>query len=126
MDVKYLNVICEMSDNAADGNSEIYFLGDLNIDAFNDNCVMRKKVMSPAKTCNLTQVVTLPTRMFINKFGITKSTCIDHIFTDMPEHCSKAVSVPLGCSDHNLVAIMRKTKIPKAVYLWVLQINMPH
>lgn len=70
--------------------------------------------MSAAKTCNLTQVVTLPTRMFTNKFGITRSTCIDHIFTDMPEHCSKAVSVAPGCSDHNLVAIIRKTKIPKA------------
>ena len=32
----------------------------------------------------------------------------------MAEHCSKAVSVALGCSDHNLVALTRKTKIPKA------------
>lgn len=32
----------------------------------------------------------------------------------MPAKCSKAVSVPLGLSDHNLVAIKRITKIPKA------------
>jgi hypothetical protein len=32
----------------------------------------------------------------------------------MVEHCSKAVSVALGYSDHNLVALIRKTNIPKA------------
>ncbi len=63
--------------------------------------------MSAAKTCTL---VTLPTRMFTNKFGITASAYIDHIFTNMPEHCFKAVSVALCSSDHNLIAIMRKNQ----------------
>ena len=78
---------------------------------------MRKKRISVANVCNLTQVMTLPTRTFTNRSGITSSTCIDHIFTNMAEHCSKAVSVALGCSDHNLVALTRKTKMPKALQI---------
>ena len=39
------------------------------------------------------------------------STCIDHIFTNAAEICFKAAS---KCSDHNIVAIPRKTKVPKA------------
>lgn len=27
--------------------------------------------------------------------------------------CIKAVSIPVSCSDHNLIAVMRKTKVPK-------------
>ena len=42
------------------------------------------------------------------------STCIDHIFTNAAEMCFKAVSRLIGCSDHNRVAISRKTKVPKA------------
>ena len=49
-----------------------------------------------------------------NVLGITSSTCIDHIFINTAEYCSKAVSVALGYRDHNLVALTRKTKIPKA------------
>ena len=46
--------------------------------------------------------------------GTRSSTCIDHIFTSTVELCSKAVSVPIGCSDHNIVAISRKAKVPTA------------
>ena len=31
----------------------------------------------------------------------------------MAELCSKVISVPAGCSDHNLVALARRTKTPK-------------
>ena len=41
------------------------------------------------------------------------STCIYHIFTNAAELCSKAVSVSIYCSDHNIVAIRRKAKVPK-------------
>lgn len=54
-----------------------------------------------------------PTRIWRKSDGTQISTCIDHIFTNAAELCSKAVSVPVGCSDHNLVAIVRKTKVPK-------------
>lgn len=41
------------------------------------------------------------------------STCIDHIFTNTPELCSKVLSGPIGCSDHNLIVIVRNTKVAK-------------
>ena len=42
------------------------------------------------------------------------STCVDHIFTIAAEICLKAASRSIGCSDHNIVAISRKIKVPKA------------
>lgn len=99
--LKYLDTVCETLDKAGDRNNEIYFMGDLNIDALNQNCPMWKKLCSIAKTCNMTQVVSAPTRIFTNKYGKNTSTCIDRIFINTPAKCSKAVSVPLGFSDHN-------------------------
>lgn len=52
--------------------------------------------------------------MCIKSDGSKTSTCIGHIFTNSAELCSKVVSIPVGCSDHNLVAIVRKTTVPKA------------
>jgi hypothetical protein len=45
--------------------------------------------------------------------GIKSSTCIHHIFPNAADICFKAVSKSIGCSDHNIVAISRKTKVPK-------------
>ena len=57
--------------------------------------------------------------MFTNTTGTRSSTRIDHIF-NVIGLCSKAVSVPIGYSDHNIVAISRKAKVltagPKIVY----------
>lgn len=41
------------------------------------------------------------------------ATGIDHLYLNTPETCSRAISMPAGCSDHNLIAIVRKTKVPK-------------
>jgi hypothetical protein len=40
--------------------------------------------------------------------------CIDHIFANYAEICSKAVPTSIGCSDYNIVAISMKLKVPKA------------
>lgn len=45
--------------------------------------------------------------------GVKSSTCIDLIFTNVSELCSNAISIPVGCSEHNLIVIGRKTKISK-------------
>ena len=45
---------------------------------------------------------------------MTSSTCIDHFFTSAAEMCFKAVSKSKGYSDHNIIAISRKTKVQKA------------
>ena len=58
--------------------------------------------------------VNQPTKVFTNTTGTRLSTCIDYIFTNTVQLCSKAVSVPIGCSDHNIVAISWKAKVPKA------------
>ena len=42
------------------------------------------------------------------------STCIDHIFTNAADICFKLDSKSIGCSDHNITAISRKTKVPTA------------
>lgn len=45
--------------------------------------------------------------------GQTSIMCIDHIFTNNSELCSKEISASIGFSDHNIVAIVRKTSISK-------------
>ena len=112
-DIKYLSDMCSMVDKATDGNREIYFLGDMNIDWLSDKCNMKSKLLSTTQACNLTQIVSHPTRIFTNKHGSTSSTCLDLVFTNYPEHCSKAISIAVGFSDHNLVALSRSIKIPK-------------
>lgn len=47
--------------------------------------------------------------MSFNKNGAKTSTCTDLIFTNIP-----AVSRAIGCRYHNLIAISRETKMPKA------------
>lgn len=113
-DMKYLEGMCDLIDKISDENKELFMLGDLNIDYFSISCHLRKKLLSVANACNPTQVVNLATRVFTNRAGVKSSTCIDHIFTNVPEHCSNAISLLIGFSDHNLVAIKRKIKMPKA------------
>ena len=61
----------------------------------------------------MSQIVASPTRLSLGSDGIISGTCIDHIYTNVSEQCSKAVSVPVGFSDHNIIAVTRKTKVPK-------------
>ena len=112
--IMYLDQMCEMLDRACDLDKEIYFVGDININWDVKSCALRSKLLSCANTCNLTQVVTKPTRICHKADGSKSSTCIDLIFTNVAELCSKALSIPVGCSDHNIVAIGRKTKVPKS------------
>lgn len=111
--VMYLDLICDMLDKVCDLKNEVYFLGDLNIDWGVKSCALRSKLSSCANTCNLTQVIKNPTRIVYGPDGLKSSTCIDLIFTSAANLCSKAISIPVGCSDHNLVAIGRTTKVPK-------------
>ena len=69
--------------------------------------------MSTSGFINLSQVVKKPTRICRKADRVKSSTCIDLIFTNVSELCSKVISIPIGCSDHNLIAFGRKTKIPK-------------
>ncbi len=63
-----------------------------------------------ADVCNLKQLITQPIRISTKVNNVSTSSCIDLIFTNNQELCSKALSVTVGCSDHNLIAITKKTK----------------
>ena len=85
----------------------------MNIDWLATRCPMKKKMMSLINACNISQMISRPTRVVTNRLGHTSKTCIDHIYTNAPERCSNPISLPVGYSDHNLIAITTKTKIPK-------------
>lgn len=109
----YLNELCEMIDNVCDSQNEIYLLGDFNISWMSKDCHLKRQLVNTTNACNLEQVVNVPTRIQINSTGKRTSSCIDLIFTNVKEMCTKGISIPVGCSDHNIVAINRKTKMPK-------------
>jgi hypothetical protein len=81
--------------------------------AFN-KAVHSRKSFKLTSSCNLVQVNSQPTRVVTNSTGRKSSIFIDHIFTNAAEICLKAASRSIGCSDHNIVAISRKTQVPKA------------
>lgn len=112
--VQYIEQLCSVLIKVTDMAKETFVLGDFNIDWLSESCPLRKKLNSTALICNLTQMVNKPTRVYCNDAGHTSATCIDHIFTNNTDLCSKAVSVSVGFSDHNIVAIARKNTAPKA------------
>ena len=59
------------------------------------------------------QMISQPTRVFTNNAGHISATCIDHIYTNIPQCSTEPVSRSVGFSDHNIIAIAKKTKIPK-------------
>ncbi|XDV11531.1 hypothetical protein PO909_000447 [Leuciscus waleckii] len=109
--VDYLEKICDNIEKAAAQTKDIFLLGDFNIDWFSKKCYLRRKMITITNASNLKQIVTQPTRISLN--GKFKSTCIDHIFTNVYELCSHVISVGVGCSDHNLIITTKKTKLPK-------------
>ena len=111
---QYLDNMCEMIDNVCDINREVHFLGDLNIDWLLSSCPLKTNLQTLTNACNLVQFINQPTRVVTDSTGMKSSTCIDHIFTYTAEMCLKAVSKSIGCSDHNIVAISKKTKVQKA------------
>lgn len=106
--------------------TEIYLLVDFNIDWLSENCSLKSKLRSMADTCGLIQLISQATRVSMNLNGVTSSTCIDHIYSNNSELCSRPVSVPVGFSNHNFVAFSRKTKLPKAGAKVVLTRNFKH
>lgn len=66
--------------------------------------------MNVINACNLRQVIKQPTRIDVNSLDERTFTCIDHIYTNAVDMCSKGVSVPIGCSDHNIIVITRKQR----------------
>ena len=111
---QYLDYMCEMIDNVCDINRKVFFgRGDLNIDWLSSSCPLKKKRQAVTDACNLVQVISQPTRVFTNRSGTKSSTCIDRITSNAEEMCSKAISTPSRCSDHNIIAMPRKNQSSK-------------
>lgn len=70
-DVQYLNDLCVLIDRVTDVNSDIFLLGDMNIDWFANQCPMKQKLVSLIAACNLSQMISQPTRVFTNSAGHT-------------------------------------------------------
>ena len=90
-DAAYLGKICTMLQKVSDTDREIYFLGDVNVDWLSKNCPMKRKLNDTATVCNLVQMINIPTRINLNKSGVLSSTCIDHLFTNSADKCSKSI-----------------------------------
>jgi len=110
---EYLNTIVQSLETVSNGDKEVMILGDFNIDWSSDTCTMKQRLNLELSSLNLTQMVKDPTRICTNVNGTETSSCIDLLFTNRPDLFTCAKSSPLGCTDHNLVYITRKTKPPK-------------
>lgn len=111
--VNYTDDICTMLQKVSEYDREFYFLGDFNINFLDKSCALKERLLMVMNECNLSQRLNVPTRIFSNNEGVKSSTCIDHIYTNAAELCSKAISRPVGFSDHNVIAMVRYTKVPK-------------
>ena len=112
--VDYLERMCTMLDKVCDLGLETFYLGDLNIDMGSDGCSLKRRLLETTTACGLVQLVDTPTRVYKKQDGSISETCIDHIFTNHNDLCSKALSLPVGYSDHNVVVTVRKCKLPNS------------
>ena len=100
-----------MFDRIVDENREMY--NDFNVNWFEDGCSMKKKLLY------MTNSSTIPTsnschtyRNALYREGAQSPSCIDHIYTNLPDMCSKVMSLSVGFGDHDLIAVSRMSKIP--------------
>ncbi len=70
--------------------------------------------MNTCAISGLSQVINKPMRICLKNDGKRVVTCIDNIYLNTPEVCPKSISLPIGYTDHNLIAIVRKRKVQKA------------
>ena len=114
-----LDRVSESLDKLNLENSEVYILGDLNINLFynekyiynNTNNIRNIQNLSPetkryVEFCSffgLKQLIKTPTRITCNT-----STLIDHIITNFADKVSQAGVIDIGISDHQLIYCTRK------------------
>ncbi|KAM4713250.1 uncharacterized protein FYW61_020336 isoform 1-T3 [Anableps anableps] len=108
-DEDYLREIFKMMTQVSKerGEKDILLMGDFNID-WNSNISMKKTTAALISRRGLTQIVRDATRVTQGS-----ETCIDHIYTNIKGLCSTPTSTITGCSDHNLVTVTVRRKVPK-------------
>lgn len=97
-----LNQICEMMKLASKEEKPILLMGDFNINWFK-NSQMKRKIMSKSGEYGLKQIVARPTRERHRK-GKPTATCIDHVYTNVPQLCYHLTSKRNNFTDHNLIS----------------------
>ncbi|KAI8496673.1 Ganglioside-induced differentiation-associated protein 2 [Branchiostoma belcheri] len=112
--IQYLSGILASIDKATDTDTEVFVLGDINIDWADASCPTRKHLVQAAERCNLVQIVKGPSRVGTNKNNQQTATCIDLAFVNCKDRCTPARFVPVGYSDHNIIYLTRKAKVPKS------------
>ena len=84
-------------------DKELYILGDINCDMFNELSHATKKLNSIIQLYQLSQIVNKPTRE-----TISTSSLLDVCITSNPEKIILSEVISTGVSDHNLVFVVRK------------------
>lgn len=114
--LRYLENIGSILDKVCDCNVEIVFMGDLNINWLDKKCPLMNHLSNITNGC-LKQKVPQPTRIRFNDRGVSTATCIHHIFLSVYANYNRALSVPVGCSDPNMVIIVKNANAkPKIVF----------
>lgn len=78
----------------------ILLFGDLNVDYLLSNNIRTKLLMDILDTYNLHIATNLPTRLTLNKDGLTKGTAIDYAIHNLPQEDIGCRVEDLGFSDH--------------------------
>ena len=109
----FLDSLSEMMDQIMlQNNSEIFVLGDFNIDISDPNSPNAISLIENFQHFGLSQKITKCTRHSRNN----NSTLIDHMYTNS-EYIRESGNVTLNISDHDLVYLVRKKNRPERVKL---------
>ena len=117
----HLNIFLSQWERALEFNNpseknEVHVSLDMNIDSLNGRWLestyrlvsLGKLVQNCCDIGNFTQLVNEPTRMMFNSVtGTTEISCIDHVYTNAKNKCSKPTIKSFGSSDHDLVTYTR-------------------
>ncbi|KAI8505783.1 hypothetical protein Bbelb_161360 [Branchiostoma belcheri] len=98
-----------MLDKATAEQREIYVLGDFNVDWIKSSDAS-KRLQDITQSYGVQQLVDKPTRT-VNRGQSVVESCIDLVFTNQPDKCSKATIRTIGFSDHDAVMFSRKAKL---------------
>ena len=96
---------------AAEKRKEVMFLGDFNIDMLTENESSVGSSYSISNFCDkfcLTNTISVPTRV-----TASTKTLLDVILVSHPERFVSSGTLRLGISDHDLIYIVRKQRLPK-------------
>ena len=89
-------------------SDDILVMGDFNIDVSDPSHQYYSKFTAFCDLCNLTQLISEPTRVTDNS-----SSTIDLICTSMPERHSRSVVIHVALSDHYLVSTVVNSPLKK-------------